>query len=92
MDFDWDAGNVNHVIAAHGVWPEEVVEAFYNGIVSIRTAIEQGEQRFRVVGRTNQGRILTIVFNRRDDRIRVVTAFDSGPRDVRKYLGRRPRQ
>lgn len=89
MEFDWDAGNIEH-IAEHDVEPEEVVEVLYNRPVRVsKEETEEGEARIRVVGRTNYDRLLTVVYTERGEKIRIVTAFDSGPRDIRKYEGRR---
>jgi uncharacterized DUF497 family protein len=39
-----------------------------------------GEERWTVVGRTDEARVLIVVFTMRDDRVRTVTAYEaSGP-------------
>lgn len=89
MDFDWDAGNVDHIIEEHDVWPEEVVQVLYNRPVLVSQGVQEGEFRYRVVGRTDEDRILTVIYTHRGERIRVVTAFESGPAEIRKYRGGR---
>jgi uncharacterized DUF497 family protein len=88
MVFDWDEGNVSHIVDDHGVWPEQVVEALYSRPVTVSKGIEGGEFRIRVVSRTSEGLVLTVVYTYRGDKIRVVTAFESGPAEIRKYEGR----
>ena len=55
----------------------------------VKKGIEKGEFRYRVVGYTNNDRILTVVFTLRHSKIRVITAFDSGKKDIRKLKGRK---
>lgn len=89
MNFDWDQANVEHIIEGHNVWPEETIEVLHNRPVMIRQGMEKGEFRCRVIGRTDHNRILTIVYTYRHAKVRIVTAFDAGPKDIRKYQGRR---
>jgi uncharacterized DUF497 family protein len=88
MRFDWDAGNIDHV-DEHGVTPDEAVEAFFNGLIWI--AFQERNREFRrvVVGRTDAGRLLTVVYTLRDQKIRVVTALDASKPRRRLYRDRR---
>jgi uncharacterized DUF497 family protein len=45
-----------------------------------------GEVRYRSVGVTNRGRVLTAVWTIRDGRIRAVTSFPAGAADKRAFL------
>lgn len=47
--------------------------------------IVEGEERFANLGATAEGRILLVVTTWRDDRVRVVTAFDPIKRLVQFY-------
>lgn len=76
MEFDWDAANIEH-IARHEVTPVEFVEAFYNAPVFLKVGNVNGEDRFVFAGRTNEGRVLRLVWTMRDGRIRPVTAHES---------------
>lgn len=89
MDFDWDDANIQHILEGHRVHPEETMEVLFNKPVMINEGTVKGEMRYRVVGRTDNDRILTVVFTRRNAKFRIVTAFDSGDKDVRKYRGRK---
>ncbi len=75
--FEWDDNNVDH-IAEHGLYPEEVEEAFddpYSWFHSIGR--RRGERRWQLHGKTDGGRILFIVYTRRHGLIRVVTAREA---------------
>ena len=89
MYFDWDEGNINHIIEEHHVQPEETMEVLFNQPVHVTKEMKKGELRYRVVGCTDNDRILTVVFTIRGSKIHVVTAFDSGRKDIRKYQGRK---
>jgi uncharacterized DUF497 family protein len=84
-EFEWDDGNVEH-IERHGVTPQEVEEALLDsrrhGTGAYSTA---GERRSAVVGATEDGRILFIVYTWRHGRIRVVTARDADQAQRRRY-------
>ena len=75
MEFDWDADNVQH-IARHGIHPKEAEEAV--PIEPLETDVQPHESEERVLcfGRTNSGRLLTILYTERRGRIRVVTAYE----------------
>ena len=54
--------------------------------VSARNA--PGERRFAVVGSTEPGRMLFVVFMRREEKIRVITARDADDSEKRRYRRR----
>ena len=100
--FEWDDGNVAH-IAEHGITPDEVEEAFADprrlGVDAYTTPTER---RWGLVGSTEEGRLLFVVYTRRGSatgpqpippdrlgsRIRVVTARDADPGLRRRYRRR----
>lgn len=74
MAFDWDAANEEH-IARHGVAAEDAEEAVTDPRRLRAPAYEvEGEERRAVVGATEDGRVLFVVYTRRDGRLRVITA------------------
>lgn len=87
--FEWDEGNEEHV-ARHGVEPFEVEEALLD---SRRFGVEAydvpGESRRAVVGATDAGRILFVVYAMRRERVRPITARDADDNDKRRYRRRR---
>ena len=93
IDFDWDAANLSH-IARHRVEPEEAEEAATDpaGIPSGNTHRgPQGQRRAGTIGATEDGRVLLVIFEFREHRVRVVTAYDaSSEQRARYYSGVAP--
>lgn len=84
--FEWDTGNRLEV-ADHGVTEVECEQVFADpNRVARRAASDRGESRAGIIGTTEAGRLLVVIFTRRDERIRVVTAWPArrGP-DARVY-------
>jgi uncharacterized DUF497 family protein len=87
--FDWDAANTEHVLA-HEVQPDEAEQAIDDpGALAIAANVHAGEQRFGVLGATESGRLLVVIYTWRGDRRRVVTAYPARPRDREVYDQRR---
>jgi len=85
MDADWDEFNIKH-IARHNVCPNEAEEALLDrNRVSIESNIRNGEKRWVIVGKTYGNRLLFVVFTRRVEQIRVVTARDASSSEKRRY-------
>jgi len=79
--FEWDDGNLDH-IAEHGVESSEVEQALED---RRRVRIDAHSGRRGIAGRTEDGRLLAVYFEKSGDRIRVVTARDAAPREERTY-------
>lgn len=86
MEFDWDDANLEH-IARHSVEPEEVEEAATDPgrVAAPAYRAENGERRQAVTGKTEGGRLLTIVLTRRGNLFRVVTAREANAAERRAY-------
>ncbi|MGI8552277.1 MAG: BrnT family toxin [Dehalococcoidia bacterium] len=85
MDFEWDAGNLNHVIR-HRVTPQEVEEAMGDPERRAGAAyLKEGEVRQAIIGLTRGSRLLVVVFTHRGNRVRTVTAWPASPRDLGRY-------
>lgn len=83
--FDWDNANIDHIIR-HNIIPLEVEDALIDPRrigTSPRKLSE--EKRWAVLGSTSEGRILFVVFTRREGMIRVVTARDATEQEKRRY-------
>lgn len=88
MDFEWDEHNEEHALD-HGVEPDEASEALLDPLRIGAPAYSAGdEQRWAALGATEDGRVLFVVFTRRKDRVRVVTARDATSREKRRYRKR----
>jgi uncharacterized DUF497 family protein len=78
--FEWDARNVGHV-TRHKVRPNEAEEAFRN-----EPLFRKGRRGFRTVyGRTGDGRYLFVVYVRKRNGVRIITARDMTPAERRYY-------
>jgi len=83
--FDWDDANISH-IEDHDVEPEEAEEALTDPRRIPGTSYNvPGERRRAVIGATVSGRVLFVVYTRRRDRIRVITARDADRHERRAY-------
>lgn len=73
--FIWDKGNEQKSFIKHGITPLEAEEAFYNpNFISPDTVHSQQETRFRLLGRTNNNKILIVAFTIRSNKARVISA------------------
>lgn len=92
MNFEWDEANIEH-IAWHDVTPTEAEEVFYDpDLVEYPSYIEHGERRFDILGSTDTGRILKVVYTIREGAVRVVrvvTAHDPNRADAAYYRRRK---
>ena len=86
VGFEWDEYNSAH-IARHNVTPDEAEEVFSDSENVLDEDVEHsnGEQRFLIIGKTEQKRLLYQVFTRRGDRIRVISSRDINKKEVELY-------
>lgn len=84
--FDWDKGNLEH-IKKHKVGYKECEEVFFNKpfLLSKDKAHSEMEKRFEVLGKTNNERLIFIVYTIRVSKIRIVSARDQNRKERRKY-------
>ena len=87
--FDWDSGNERKNADSHGVSQAEAEQVFFNQrlIVTPDEKHSGGEQRVRVLGITNTGRLLTLIFTLRaeGELIRVISARDMHRKERKEY-------
>jgi uncharacterized DUF497 family protein len=82
--FDWDAANVGHILR-HAVTPSEVEEVAGRTHVIVPAKSIDGENRWKLFGRTAAGRYLIAVFTIRRKLFRTVTAYEMNVAERRKY-------
>ena len=80
--FDWDEANANHIVR-HGVKRDEVEAVIANDPMELDAVIRKGESRRLCIGKTDAGRVLTVVYTIRNKKVRVVTAYPAN-RDQRR--------
>ncbi len=85
--FDWDKGNIEKNWDQHRVSFIECEEVFFNQPLLIQEdkIHSMAESRYYVLGRTNDGRYLFIVFTVRKNKIRVISARDMSRKERRIY-------
>ncbi len=82
---DWDEANLEH-IARHRIRPKEVEEALLDPRrIGVSAYNVEGERRWAVIGATEAGRVLFVIFTRRSRRRRVVAARDADRAERRRY-------
>lgn len=86
--FDWDANNLRK-IRAHRIKAAEVEQALTNDPILIYEQDAVGESRYVYYGETARDRLLAIVLTERDEKIRVITAYDLDAGQKREYLAKR---
>ncbi len=85
--FQWDEGNADKNWNRHRVNRNECEEVFFNEplIAAPDAEHSSSELRYYLLGRTNAGRRLFIVFTIRSGLIRVISARDMSRREEREY-------
>jgi len=87
IGFDWDEGNRDKNLLAHNVSYGECEQLFFNEPVIILTDPKhsQVEPRYAAFGRTDEGRLLIIIFTMRGQLIRVISARDMNRKEKTFY-------
>lgn len=74
IEFDWDEHNIRH-LGRHKITPQEFEELLLNDPLDLEYETEAGEQRYKSLGATRNGRILIAVWTIHGGKIRAVTAY-----------------
>jgi hypothetical protein len=85
--FQWDEGNSEKNWVKHRVSPFECEQVFFNQplVVIQDAAHSQQEQHYYILGRTEAGRYLYVVFTIRRRQIRVISARDMNRKERKVY-------
>lgn len=85
--FEWDKGNLEHV-KKHDVSKEECEEAFLNKqpTVTEDETHSQIEERYRIYGQANNGRLLFMIITIRSNKIRIISARDQNKKERREFI------
>ncbi|MBK9344138.1 MAG: BrnT family toxin [Dehalococcoidia bacterium] len=90
VPFDWDASERSR--GAGRATPDEVTQALLSGDrLFLRRSDTETEDRWVVMGPTDEGRWLVVVYTRRNGQIRVITAREPNAREA-AFLSRRRRK
>ena len=87
VGFDWDEGNKQKNWEKHQVNYTECEEVFFNKplLIDDDTNHSFQERRYYVLGRTDLGRTLFLVFTVRNNKIRVISARDQSKKERKIY-------
>lgn len=87
VGFEWDKNNAKKIWQKHKVTPAESEEVFFNKPLVVAEDIKHSsyESRFYVLGKTDLGRKIFIVFTVRKRLIRVISARDMNRKEKGSY-------
>ena len=85
--FDWDEGNLEKNWISHNVTAAECEQIFFNLPLVVADDVKhsQKENRFYVLGQTDAGRLLFLIFTIRRTLIRVISARDMNRKERKVY-------
>jgi uncharacterized DUF497 family protein len=87
LGFQWDLGNSEKNWLKHRVSPFECEQIFFNQplVAAEDAGHSQKEQRCYILGQTDGGRLLYVVFTIRERHIRVISARDMNRKERKVY-------
>jgi len=87
IEFVWDKGNIDKSWKKHRVTNQEREEMFFdeNKKIFKDKLHSNGEERFRIIGKTKKGKLLFVVFTIRGKKIRIISARDINKKEVKLY-------
>ena len=87
LTFEWDANKARTNLVKHAVSFQEATTVFGDSVsITIPDpAHSQAENRFIVLGRSHQSRILVVVHTERGDNIRIISARPASRRERKDY-------
>lgn len=79
IEFLWDKANIDKNQFKHQVSTSESEEVFYddNKVILRDVFHSDKEERYIVLGKTKKSRLLFIVFTKRNNKIRIISARDT---------------
>jgi uncharacterized DUF497 family protein len=90
--FNWDARKSELNLAKHGIDFDDAIEVFYGPIV-LRRSDRNNEERWVAIGHS-ENRLIAVVFTRRENFIRIISARRARRNEEREYrnakVGRSP--
>ncbi len=81
--FEWDVEKNRANLIKHGIDFEDASELFY-GPVILRASNRSSEERWIAIGKSND-RIISVIFTRRGNLIRIISARHPRPNEERAY-------
>lgn len=86
MEFEWDSGNQIKSFLKHGITPQESEEIFsHTYVLRIDESHSNREVRFEIIGETNVGKVLFVIFTTRQEKIRIISARIASKKERQIY-------
>ncbi len=87
LTFEWDANKARANLAKHAVSFQEATTVFGDpvSLTIPDPAHSQAENRFIILGRSHQDRILVVVHTERGDNVRIISARPASRRERKQY-------
>lgn len=85
--FQWDEGNTDKNLVKHSVTNLECEQVFFNEPLTILGDPKHSfaEKRYAAFGKTDNGRLLVVIFAKRGRLLRVISARDMNRRERKFY-------
>jgi hypothetical protein len=85
--FQWDKGNIDKNLIKHNVENWECEQVFFNRPLLVLEDPKHSvsEERWAVFGKTDTDRFLVVIFTKRNDSIRIISARDMNNRERKFY-------
>ena len=83
----WDKGNIDKNLIKHNVENWECEQVFFNRPLLVLKDPKHSvsEERWAVFGKTDTDRFLVVIFTKRNDLIRIISARDMNNRERKFY-------
>jgi uncharacterized DUF497 family protein len=86
MEIEYDDSKAKINLRKHGISFEEAATSLYDPMALCKEDPDaKGEFRWILVGKSNQVRLLTVVYTLREERIRLISARKSTRREAKNY-------
>ena len=85
--FEWNPEKAEDNVKKHGISFEEAATVFYDPLsLTIPDPLHSDdENRFIIIGWSNEQRLLVVTHTDRDEKIRIISARSASPKERRDY-------
>jgi uncharacterized DUF497 family protein len=87
VEFEWDGAKAASNLGKHGISFEEALTAFDDPLAAIFDDEEHSDREPReiIVGHSDQGRLVVVMFTERSGRVRIISARPATRRERTDY-------
>ena len=91
IEFEWDEGNTQKSFKKHGIENDESEGVFFDkdSVLAEDRKHSGSETRYQIVGKSNIGRLLNIIFTIRKQKVRIISARRMHLKERRLYEGKK---